>query len=582
MFTFHGAPAGGGTTMFDEEMLSAGRRFPLTTGLMPTHNFGFGFPMAHHDPMSLAVGQSQQFGSYPHLTTPDTKRMLSGMGVSAGGMDSSSTVDDKIKVNLENMELWKKFHTLGTEMIITKTGRRMFPTMKVSVDGLDPHAKYILLVDVVPLDDCRYKYHNSEWVVTGKAEPHMPGRLYIHPDSPASGSHWMKQPVTFQKLKLTNNNLDQSGHIILNSMHKYQPRVHVVQANDIFTMRWTTFNTATFPETTFIAVTAYQNEQITQLKIDNNPFAKGFRDNGMGRKDHRLATPVNNKRPGEDENKEDQQQNKRLTKAEDMDADPHHNHSNNKLKGAAPTRPSGPLAPAAPLGKDEVRDSSMDMPDQPDSLATRCAGITLQHRAADMSASSLDKRAALAAASGIQTTTQCHAVSLAGPSPPTQCQFGGSPYPQSCALSGVGVGASDGQVYYPHHGVSRVSPAAGFLPAASSVSSSSMVGGGGGGASLLPSSMASLHASHPAGPTAPCRIPSQVPALADCPSLRHQPHHHSALSAPSAYGGLRGSVGAASQPSGHHPSLAPCTYMQPSQPYLNTGMHMMNFPSQMH
>ncbi|GFO08958.1 T-box transcription factor [Plakobranchus ocellatus] len=91
---------------------------------------------------------------------------------------------------------------------------RMFPTMKVTLDGLDPHAKYILLVDIVPVDDCRYKYHNSEWVVTGKAEPHMPGRLYIHPDSPASGGHWMKQPVTFHKLKLTNNNLDQNGHLV--------------------------------------------------------------------------------------------------------------------------------------------------------------------------------------------------------------------------------------------------------------------------------------------------------------------------------------------------------------------------------
>ena len=89
----------------------------------------------------------------------------------------------------------------------------MFPTFKVSLEGLDPHAKYILLMDIVPLDDCRYKYHNSEWVVTGKAEPHMPGRLYIHPDSPASGAHWMKQPVPFHKLKLTNNNLDQNGHV---------------------------------------------------------------------------------------------------------------------------------------------------------------------------------------------------------------------------------------------------------------------------------------------------------------------------------------------------------------------------------
>lgn len=45
-------------------------------------------------------------------------------------------------------------------------------------------------------------------------------------------------------------------------MHKYQPRVHVVQANDIFTMRWNSFNTYAFEETVFIAVTAYQNEQV--------------------------------------------------------------------------------------------------------------------------------------------------------------------------------------------------------------------------------------------------------------------------------------------------------------------------------
>ena len=45
-------------------------------------------------------------------------------------------------------------------------------------------------------------------------------------------------------------------------MHKYQPRIHVVQANDIFTMRWNSFNTYAFDETSFIAVTAYQNEQV--------------------------------------------------------------------------------------------------------------------------------------------------------------------------------------------------------------------------------------------------------------------------------------------------------------------------------
>lgn len=103
--------------------------------------------------------------------------------------------------------------------------RRMFPTFRCSITGLDTNAKYILLMDIIPVDETRYKYHNSEWVVSGKAEPHMPSRLYIHPDSPATGAVWMKQVVTFHKLKLTNNNLDQHGHVSKFSCHSspYSP-----------------------------------------------------------------------------------------------------------------------------------------------------------------------------------------------------------------------------------------------------------------------------------------------------------------------------------------------------------------------
>ncbi|XP_035754236.1 T-box transcription factor TBX5 isoform X2 [Egretta garzetta] len=157
--------------------------------------------------------------------------------------------------------------------------RRMFPSYKVKVTGLNPKTKYILLMDIVPADDHRYKFADNKWSVTGKAEPAMPGRLYVHPDSPATGAHWMRQLVSFQKLKLTNNHLDPFGHIILNSMHKYQPRLHIVKAdeNNGFGSKNTAFCTHVFPETAFIAVTSYQNHKITQLKIENNPFAKGFR-----------------------------------------------------------------------------------------------------------------------------------------------------------------------------------------------------------------------------------------------------------------------------------------------------------------
>ncbi|TGZ51340.1 hypothetical protein DBV15_12512 [Temnothorax longispinosus] len=50
--------------------------------------------------------------------------------------------------------------------------------------------------------------------------------------------------------------------------------------NELFTHPTALF---AFEETEFIAVTAYQNENITKLKINNNSFAKGFRETGQSR-----------------------------------------------------------------------------------------------------------------------------------------------------------------------------------------------------------------------------------------------------------------------------------------------------------
>jgi hypothetical protein len=53
------------------------------------------------------------------LPSPLGYEALSGPG-SAG---AAAKRDPNIKVNLENEELWKQFHKIGTEMIITKMGR---------------------------------------------------------------------------------------------------------------------------------------------------------------------------------------------------------------------------------------------------------------------------------------------------------------------------------------------------------------------------------------------------------------------------------------------------------------------------
>ncbi len=54
-------------------------------------------------------------------------------------------------------------------------------------------------------------------MVAGKADPEMPKRMYIHPDSPATGEQWMQKVVSFHKLKLTNNISDKHGFVSVTS-----------------------------------------------------------------------------------------------------------------------------------------------------------------------------------------------------------------------------------------------------------------------------------------------------------------------------------------------------------------------------
>ncbi|XP_057681656.1 T-box transcription factor TBX21 [Corythoichthys intestinalis] len=250
----------------------AGAGSPQRSAARPGYADGF--------PAATAGGKD----AYP--PSPD------GFGAAAAGYQRAALYPlpglqlcGKTQALLNNYPLWAKFHKFHTEMIITKHGRRMFPFLSFNISSLDPSAHYNVYVDVVLADQHHWRYQGGKWVQCGKAEGNMPGnRMYVHPDSPNTGAHWMRQEVSFSKLKLTNNkggtnNLAQM--IVLQSLHKYQPRLHVVEVKedgveDAF--HASKAQTFVFPETQFIAVTAYQNADITQLKIDHNPFAKGFRD----------------------------------------------------------------------------------------------------------------------------------------------------------------------------------------------------------------------------------------------------------------------------------------------------------------
>lgn len=109
--------------------------------------------------------------------------------------------------------------------------RRMFPSIELTITGLERRARYWVLLEVEPASDRRHKYvgggssgigslekgyGNARWTSIGPAElqPGIDRRIYLHPDSPETGAHWMQQqPLKFDKLKLTNNAVDPRNNV---------------------------------------------------------------------------------------------------------------------------------------------------------------------------------------------------------------------------------------------------------------------------------------------------------------------------------------------------------------------------------
>ncbi|KAK5644885.1 hypothetical protein RI129_006185 [Pyrocoelia pectoralis] len=207
-------------------------------------------------------------------------------------MENVKAERGEICVELQNTDLWNKFHEHKTEMIVTKIGRRMFPYIRVTISGLDPSEYYCIMLQFNLASDHRFKYYPSTgWTPAGSEEKHHNQRVYVHSDSPSTGSHWMSQTLSFAKAKLSNTMSPPSDLVVLSSMHQYQPTIVIAKTIDPRATPWMlpTCTAVAFPETQFIAVTAYQNAQVIKLKIEHNPFAKGFRENEEGKSKRKRA-----------------------------------------------------------------------------------------------------------------------------------------------------------------------------------------------------------------------------------------------------------------------------------------------------
>lgn len=194
-----------------------------------------------------------------------------------------------IQLRLLESDLWTLFQQKGNEMIITKNGRCMFPLLRFRV-FIDKHinkdCKISFSVRLERCDNCKWKFRGGEWKVVGSVlieenEYEDSQHFYEPNDSPNSAAYWIENGLSFAKIKLTNRlsgspQSPPSNYFCLGSFRRYRPVVYSTiwfnsQASPLVSVL-----PITIPFTEFIAVTHYQNEQVTELKKNYNPHAKGF------------------------------------------------------------------------------------------------------------------------------------------------------------------------------------------------------------------------------------------------------------------------------------------------------------------
>ncbi|KIH51313.1 T-box [Ancylostoma duodenale] len=51
----------------------------------------------------------------------------------------------------------------------------------------------------------KYKFSGGEWSAAGRGETGSVAKNVMHHDGVMPGAHWMRQPVNFERVKITNN-----------------------------------------------------------------------------------------------------------------------------------------------------------------------------------------------------------------------------------------------------------------------------------------------------------------------------------------------------------------------------------------
>lgn len=238
-----------------------------------------------HDPLNSYLATASNIQLFTQLSQPTGAQFHPGLALT-----TPTVAQNDIRVQLEDRDLWSRFYQVTNEMILTKAGRfvnidyinmknviyyiiilffyfrRTFPLIKVRIQGLDETELYTIQIEFRIADQYKYRFVNGEWKTSLRNDYKQAQQTVIvhqHTDSPNFGHHWSKDVVVFGKLKLTNNeNTKNPDAVFLKSLHKYEPVVHILKHDKKNVDDKVLIFSKSFVETQFIAVTAYQNENV--------------------------------------------------------------------------------------------------------------------------------------------------------------------------------------------------------------------------------------------------------------------------------------------------------------------------------
>ncbi|CAL2036115.1 unnamed protein product [Caenorhabditis brenneri] len=168
---------------------------------------------------------------------------------------------------------WEHCSQLGHEMIVTTHGRRIFPCLEYTLDGLDPQKLYSMSVHLEFVDNKRLRYLNGQFVESESTEKKDPPRRVFHPCGVQNGEKWMSRNVDFNHIRITNRKSMEeksTSYVHLHTQHRYMPVLTIYEEDKPYYI-------ACVPNTVFHTVTGYHSEILDKYKTSLNPFATGSR-----------------------------------------------------------------------------------------------------------------------------------------------------------------------------------------------------------------------------------------------------------------------------------------------------------------